>query len=91
MLRDNAAPAQTILLAAGATVSAGGWDFISYNLPQAGVFNWSGVTQLAYTALDAPGLAAASCGIWRDNDPKARLDPVVLSPKIMAACAKGQP
>ena len=45
--------AHTILLAAGATVSAGGWDFISYNLPQAGVFNWSGVTQLAYTALDA--------------------------------------
>ena len=45
----------------------------------------------AYAALDAPGLAAAACADWRENDPKARLDPVLLSPKIMTACAKGQP
>jgi LysM repeat protein len=43
----------------------------------------------AYAALDAPGLAAASCAAWRENDPKAKLDPVMLSPKIMAACQRG--
>jgi hypothetical protein len=45
----------------------------------------------AYEALDARGLAAGSCAAWRANDPRARLDPLVLSPKIMAACSKGQP
>jgi LysM repeat protein len=45
----------------------------------------------AYAALDAHGLAAAACAAWRDNDPKARLDPVVLSPKIVAACSRAQP
>jgi len=45
----------------------------------------------AYAALDAPGLAAASCASWRENDPRARLDPIMLSPKIMSACIKGQP
>lgn len=45
----------------------------------------------AYAALDAQGLAAAACASWRENDPKARLDPIMLSPKIMAACLKGQP
>lgn len=45
----------------------------------------------AYAALDAPGLAAASCAAWRENDSKVRLDPVMLSPKIMAVCSRGQP
>jgi len=45
----------------------------------------------AYVALDAPGLAAGSCASWREHDPRAHLDPVVLSPKILAACSKGQP
>jgi LysM repeat protein len=45
----------------------------------------------AYVALDARGLAASSCAAWRANDPKARLDSIVLSPKILAACSKGQP
>jgi hypothetical protein len=45
----------------------------------------------AYAALDAPGLAAAACAGWRENDPKARLDPVMLSPKIMNACSRAQP
>jgi hypothetical protein len=45
----------------------------------------------AYAALEAPGLAAAACAAWRDNDPKVKLDPVMLSPKIMTACSKGQP
>jgi len=44
----------------------------------------------AYAALDAPGLSAASCAAWREHDPKARLDPVLLSPKIMSSCAKGR-
>ncbi|HKQ71845.1 MAG TPA: LysM domain-containing protein, partial [Polyangiaceae bacterium] len=45
----------------------------------------------AYAALDAPGHAAAACAAWRDNDSKARLDPVLLSPKIMTACSRSQP
>jgi hypothetical protein len=45
----------------------------------------------ACAALDAQGLAAAACASWRENDPKARLDPIMLSPKIMGACLKGQP
>ena len=45
----------------------------------------------AYAALEAPGLAAAACAAWRENDPKARLDPMMLSPKIMTACMRGQP
>jgi LysM repeat protein len=45
----------------------------------------------AYVALEAPGLAAASCALWRENDKKAKLDQVALSPKIVAACSKGKP
>jgi len=45
----------------------------------------------AYVALDAPGLAAAACAAWRENDPKAKPDPVTASPKIVAACSKTQP
>jgi LysM repeat protein len=45
----------------------------------------------AYVALDAPGLAAAACASWRSHDPKTRLDSVMLSPKILAACARTQP
>jgi nucleoid-associated protein YgaU len=45
----------------------------------------------AYVALDAHGLAAASCAAWRENDPKAPVDDqVMLSPKILAACSRGQ-
>lgn len=45
----------------------------------------------AYVALDATGLATAACNEWRKHDPKARLDPVMLSPKIVAACKRGHP
>ncbi len=44
----------------------------------------------AYVALDAPGLAAAACAAWRENDPKAKPDPVMMSPKIVAACSRTQ-
>ena len=40
----------------------------------------------AYAAMDAVGLAATECGEWRRADPKAVLDPIELSPKIMRAC-----
>ena len=40
----------------------------------------------AYVALDAQGLAAAACGDWKTADPSVVLDPVMLSPKIIAAC-----
>lgn len=40
----------------------------------------------AYVALDAQGLAAAACGEWKTADPSVTLDPVKLSPKIIAAC-----
>ncbi len=44
----------------------------------------------AYVALEAPGLAAASCAEWLKRDPGARLSPVNLSPKILTACGQGQ-
>jgi hypothetical protein len=43
----------------------------------------------AYVALDATGLATQACTEWRRRDPHAALDPVELSPKILAACARG--
>jgi hypothetical protein len=42
----------------------------------------------AYVALDAIGQAVDSCANWRRFDPAARLDPITLSPKILAACAR---
>jgi hypothetical protein len=45
----------------------------------------------AYVALDAVGLATASCNEWRKHDANARLDPALLSPKIIAACERGMP
>ena len=45
----------------------------------------------AYVALGATGLATAACNQWRKVDPKAKLDPVMLSPKIIAACERGKP
>jgi len=45
----------------------------------------------AYVALDAPGLATASCNAWRKHDSQARLDANLLSPKIIAACQRGRP
>lgn len=42
----------------------------------------------AYVALDALGLAAASCSEWLKRDPGARLSPVDLSPKILTACGR---
>jgi phage tail protein X len=43
----------------------------------------------AYVALAAHGHATAACDAWRKHDPAARLDSVVLSPKIIAACKRG--
>lgn len=40
----------------------------------------------ALVALDAPGLAAASCQEWLAADPQAIVDPTTTSPKIIAAC-----
>jgi phage tail protein X len=45
----------------------------------------------AYVALDAPGLAARSCSEWRKLDPTAKLDPIMMSPKLIAACERGAP
>ncbi|MEM9695228.1 MAG: LysM domain-containing protein [Myxococcota bacterium] len=42
---------------------------------------------VAYTALDERVLAARSCRTWLSLDPRARLDPVEMSPKLMAVCA----
>lgn len=44
----------------------------------------------AYVALDASGLAAQACQVWREADPSVVLDEVILSPKIIAACKAGQ-
>lgn len=43
----------------------------------------------AYVALDATGLATQACSEWRKRDKSAVLDPIELSPKILAACARG--
>jgi LysM repeat protein len=40
----------------------------------------------AYVALDATGLAAASCAAWRANSGDNRLDARTTSPKIRTAC-----
>lgn len=41
----------------------------------------------AYVALGAAGRARAACREWRRADPRARLDPIELSPKVLDACA----
>jgi LysM repeat protein len=40
----------------------------------------------AYVAIDARASAAAACAAWRSNEPNAVLDPMRVSPKILAAC-----
>ncbi|HEY0502509.1 MAG TPA: DUF6519 domain-containing protein [Lysobacter sp.] len=52
VLRDDAVPANTITLTGAVVTTAGAWQQHAFVLPQAGTFNWSGITQLAYTALD---------------------------------------
>jgi hypothetical protein len=43
----------------------------------------------AYVALGATGLATAACTAWRKAAPQVRLDPILLSPKLIAACERG--
>jgi hypothetical protein len=45
----------------------------------------------AYVALDAHGLATAACAEWRKRDRSLHLDPIVTSPKIIAACERAAP
>jgi hypothetical protein len=40
----------------------------------------------AYVALGATGRAREACREWRQADPRAKLDPRLLSPKLLAAC-----
>jgi LysM domain len=40
----------------------------------------------AYAALGATGRAADACREWRRAAPRARIDPVEMSPKLVAAC-----
>jgi hypothetical protein len=40
----------------------------------------------AYVAIEARAAASAACAAWRANDPTAVVDPVRVSPKIIAAC-----
>ncbi len=42
----------------------------------------------AYVAMDAKAAAAAACVAWRLNEQNAVLDPMRVSPKILAACAE---
>jgi hypothetical protein len=42
----------------------------------------------AYVALGAAAAATDACATWRANEPGARLDPDLTSPKILAACAR---
>ncbi len=52
VLRDDAVPAHTITLAGATVSSVGAWQVHGFALPQAGTFNWSGITQIAYATLD---------------------------------------
>ena len=52
-LLDNATPAATLSLSAPVSTTLGNWEVLSFNLPQAGVFNWSAVTAVRYAALSA--------------------------------------
>lgn len=45
----------------------------------------------AYVALDAVGQAVEACALWRKHDPSVALDPISLSPKIIAVCERAQP
>jgi hypothetical protein len=40
----------------------------------------------AYAALGATGRAADACREWRRSAPRARIDPIEMSPKLVAAC-----
>ena len=40
----------------------------------------------AYAALGATGRASDACQEWRQSDPRVKLDPRLLSPKLLAAC-----
>ncbi|HLV67745.1 MAG TPA: LysM domain-containing protein [Polyangiaceae bacterium] len=40
----------------------------------------------AYVALDATALARAACTEWLGREPVSKLDPMLLSPKILSAC-----
>jgi hypothetical protein len=40
----------------------------------------------AYAALGAPGRAADACREWRRAAPRARIDPLEMSPKLVMAC-----
>lgn len=45
----------------------------------------------SYVALGAQSLAMASCAAWREHDPDAETDDaVMLSPKIVAVCARAE-
>ena len=39
-----------------------------------------------YVALDATSAAIAECTSWRATQPNTKLDPIVVSPKILSAC-----
>ncbi|MFO7177610.1 MAG: LysM peptidoglycan-binding domain-containing protein [Pseudomonadota bacterium] len=44
----------------------------------------------AYVALEATALARAACTEWRGRDPGVKLDPMLLSPKILEVCTPPQ-
>lgn len=44
----------------------------------------------AYVALEAKAAASRACAAWRQHEPAAQLDPVLISPKILAACVGEQ-
>jgi hypothetical protein len=52
MLCDDGAPAATITLGGASVTALGPWQIHSFTLPQAGTFNWAGVTQIGYVTLD---------------------------------------
>ncbi len=41
--------------------------------------------------LAARGHAVSSCRVWMESDPGVTLDPIQLSPKLLAACQSTAP
>ena len=52
-LIDDGVPAATLALTGAASSALGAWRVLTFTLPQAGAFNWSGVTAVRYGGLDA--------------------------------------
>lgn len=50
---DSATPPQSVALASAAVATLGGWEVVSFSIPQAGPANWASIAQLRLSGLSA--------------------------------------